>query len=82
MKKDRMNKLQWLGLILPAVALAGFPFTSGAVAKNAFKEMIHVLPEPWGGGLPVSLGVTAFGGSVALAASLKRRSNGWIEVIR
>ncbi|MBU0729934.1 MAG: complex I subunit 5 family protein [Proteobacteria bacterium] len=40
----------WLfraGLILPSLALAGMPFTSGAIAKSALKSITTNLPEPW-----------------------------------
>jgi len=41
----------WLlaGLWLPALALAGLPLTSGAIAKYGMKEMIAAIPEPWHG---------------------------------
>jgi len=39
----------WLGalLLLPCLALAGFPLTSGAITKLAVKEMSHGLPPLW-----------------------------------
>ncbi|RJX31226.1 MAG: hypothetical protein C4531_08540 [Desulfurivibrio sp.] len=41
----------WLraGLWLPALALAGLPLTSGAIAKYGMKETIAAVPEPWRG---------------------------------
>ncbi|MCJ7602080.1 MAG: complex I subunit 5 family protein, partial [Desulfobulbaceae bacterium] len=41
----------WLraGLWLPALALAGLPLTSGAIAKYGMKEIIAAIPEPWHG---------------------------------
>jgi formate hydrogenlyase subunit 3/multisubunit Na+/H+ antiporter MnhD subunit len=36
-----------LGLLLPALALAGAPLTTGIVAKTALKTAIAPLPEPW-----------------------------------
>lgn len=35
------------GLLLPALALAGMPFTSGAIAKLGLKEVISPLPAFW-----------------------------------
>ncbi|MEM7011072.1 MAG: complex I subunit 5 family protein [Verrucomicrobiota bacterium] len=37
-----------IGLLLPALALAGAPFTSGAMAKLALKAELNYLTEPWG----------------------------------
>ncbi|MBU0480389.1 MAG: complex I subunit 5 family protein [Proteobacteria bacterium] len=39
----------WPGalLLLPCLALAGFPLTGGAIAKLAVKEMSHGLPPGW-----------------------------------
>ena len=34
-------------ILLPALALAGLPLTSGAIAKFAMKEIVHGLPAPW-----------------------------------
>jgi formate hydrogenlyase subunit 3/multisubunit Na+/H+ antiporter MnhD subunit len=39
------------GLILPALALAGAPFTSGAVAKSLMKGAANLAPLPWLDGL-------------------------------
>ncbi|MBU0965872.1 MAG: complex I subunit 5 family protein [Proteobacteria bacterium] len=39
----------WVGLWLPALALAGLPLTSGAIAKYGMKEIIAQVPEPWHG---------------------------------
>ncbi len=38
-----------LGLWLPALALAGLPYTGGALAKSLLKEQVHLLPETWSG---------------------------------
>ena len=35
------------GLLFPALALAGAPWTSGAVAKTALKASLGALPAPW-----------------------------------
>ena len=36
-----------LGLWLPALALAGLPFTGGALAKGLLKSQVHLLPDAW-----------------------------------
>lgn len=50
-----------IGLLLPAVALAGAPFTSGALAKTALKSNLPHLPEPWFGLLALLLPLAAVG---------------------
>ena len=50
-----------LGLGLPALALAGAPFTTGVVAKTALKLAIAPLPDPWPGYLAVLLPLAAVG---------------------
>jgi formate hydrogenlyase subunit 3/multisubunit Na+/H+ antiporter MnhD subunit len=42
-----------IGVLIPALALAGAPFTSGAIAKLALKSNIDFLPGAW----PVWLGI-------------------------
>ena len=44
------------GLLIPALALAGAPFTSGAVAKVALKSNLVFLPEGWGSVLSAAAG--------------------------
>lgn len=46
----------WLGILLPALALAGFPFTSGALAKAALKA--SVVDVSW---LVIALQISAIG---------------------
>lgn len=48
-------------LVIPALALAGAPFTSGAVAKVALKKNLAVLPDPWGGAVDLLLPLAAAG---------------------
>jgi NADH:ubiquinone oxidoreductase subunit 5 (subunit L)/multisubunit Na+/H+ antiporter MnhA subunit len=48
------------GILLPALALAGAPFTSGAVAKLMLKEAVIFIPEPWPVWLSWLLFVAAF----------------------
>ena len=42
-----LSHLQLLAILLPALTLAGLPFTSGAIAKTGFKELALILGEPW-----------------------------------
>ncbi|MBU0483438.1 MAG: complex I subunit 5 family protein [Proteobacteria bacterium] len=58
------SKWQLAGLYLPALALAGLPFTSGAVAKSAFKEFAISNGEPWLGLSGFFLPLTAIGTTV------------------
>ncbi len=44
---SHLSKLQLAAILLPALALAGLPFTSGSVAKTAFKELALSLGDPW-----------------------------------
>lgn len=55
------NKLVWAGLALPALALAGAPYTSGALAKVALKDALTALPEPWSVLLASVLALAAVG---------------------
>lgn len=44
---DTQRQLAWIGLWLPALALAGAPFTSGMVAKSLLKVQTLHAPEIW-----------------------------------
>lgn len=61
--KDGTWQRWWLGfgLGLPALALAGAPFTTGVVAKTALKLAIAPLAEPWPGYLARLLSLAAVG---------------------
>ncbi|MFW6092860.1 MAG: proton-conducting transporter membrane subunit [Pseudomonadota bacterium] len=43
----RGRLLVGLGLLLPALALAGAPFTTGMLAKETLKEALALAPSPW-----------------------------------
>ncbi|MEW6037143.1 MAG: complex I subunit 5 family protein [Pseudomonadota bacterium] len=58
------------GLLLPALALAGAPFTSGALAKHALKEMTLFAPSPWPETLAVALPLSAAATALLLARFL------------
>ncbi len=58
-QKRPLSQLQLTAILLPALALAGMPFTSGAIAKTAFKELAISLGEPWYGLSVFFLPVTA-----------------------
>lgn len=58
------------GLLLPALALAGLPFTSGAVAKLGLKSLTNVLPEPWPGWVALLLSLVAVGTTFLMARFL------------
>jgi formate hydrogenlyase subunit 3/multisubunit Na+/H+ antiporter MnhD subunit len=58
------------GLLLPALALAGAPFTSGALAKRALKESAAVAASPWPEALALLLPLSAVGTTLLLARFL------------
>jgi len=51
------------GLVLPALAMAGAPFTSGALAKLALKDAL----PPAGGALALLLSIAAIGSTLLMA---------------
>lgn len=57
-------------LLLPALALAGAPFTSGAVAKAALKDALPLLPDSLYGALGIALPVAAVGTTLLMARFL------------
>jgi len=58
------------GLLLPALALAGLPFTSGAVAKIGLKSLTYVLPAPWSDWVAILLSLVAVGSTFLMARFL------------
>lgn len=62
-------------LILPALMLAGFPFTTGAAAKLALKDAAHAAVAPWAGALPALFACGSLGTALLLLrflAALRR----------
>ena len=57
-------------LLLPALALAGLPFTSGAVAKAALKSVTDALPNGLGSALSLPLSLAAVGTTLLMARYL------------
>ena len=55
------------GLVLPALALAGAPFSSGMLAKLGLKDALAGLPAPWTDALPVLLAAGALGTALLMA---------------
>lgn len=47
MYRGKSQRLAWIGLWLPALALAGAPFTSGMVVKSLLKMQTLHAPETW-----------------------------------
>ncbi|WP_434130500.1 complex I subunit 5 family protein [Methylocaldum sp. GT1BB] len=66
------RKLRWItaGLLLPALALAGAPFTSGALAKESLKRAIGSVPEPSQDWLAWTLSFAAVGTTLLLVRFL------------
>lgn len=58
------------GLLLPALVLAGLPFTSGAVAKLGLKSLTTVLPFPWAHAIAALLSLIAVGTTLVMARFL------------
>ncbi|MDP1898494.1 MAG: complex I subunit 5 family protein [Sulfurimicrobium sp.] len=69
---QRFGRKGWVmaGLLLPALALAGAPFTSGALAKTELKAALAGLPAPWPELLPWALGLAALGTGLLMARFL------------
>jgi formate hydrogenlyase subunit 3/multisubunit Na+/H+ antiporter MnhD subunit len=63
----RSRRLVGLGLILPAIALAGAPLTSGAVSKAALSAALPGLPSPWPDWLDLLLPLIAIGTTLLMA---------------
>ncbi|MDW8173595.1 MAG: complex I subunit 5 family protein, partial [Anaerolineae bacterium] len=59
-----------LALLLPALALAGLPFTSGAVAKTALKATVDQLSLGWKSELELALSLAAVGTTLLMARFL------------
>jgi formate hydrogenlyase subunit 3/multisubunit Na+/H+ antiporter MnhD subunit len=59
-----------VALLVPALALAGAPFTSGAVAKVALKSNLAFLPESWATVLGILLPLAAVGTTLMMARFL------------
>jgi formate hydrogenlyase subunit 3/multisubunit Na+/H+ antiporter MnhD subunit len=64
------RRLQRVGLFLPALALAGAPLTSGAIAKVALKDAAAIAPGAWAGWLDVALPLAAVGTTLLMARFL------------
>ena len=58
------------GRILPALALAGIPLTSGAIAKNTLKSFLDLTPLLSGRTMSVILALTTFGTLLLMARYL------------
>ncbi len=67
------GRIRWAaaaGFLLPALALAGAPGTTGALAKDALKRATHVLPEAWSGLVGFILPVAAVGTTLLMGRAL------------
>jgi formate hydrogenlyase subunit 3/multisubunit Na+/H+ antiporter MnhD subunit len=58
------------GLWLPALALAGLPFTSGALAKASLKTQLYQLPDFWTTLIPWLLPLSSVGTALLMARFL------------
>lgn len=66
----RQQRRIWLGLWLPALALAGAPWTSGMLAKQLIKSHTLYAPAPWDALLPLLLSVSALATALLMARLL------------
>lgn len=66
----RQRVVAGAGLLLAALALAGAPFTSGALAKTALKANVGFLPEGWAMALGILLPLAAAGTTLKMARFL------------
>ncbi len=57
----KISQLRIAGLLLPALALAGFPLTSGAIAKTGFKELAAGAGAPWQQSLEIFFPMASIG---------------------
>ena len=64
------RRLVLTGLLIPALALAGLPFGSGAVAKAGLKSIVAALPVSWSDWIAASLSLVAVGTTVLMARFL------------
>ncbi len=71
-QKKSLSGLQLAAILLPALALAGLPFTSGAIAKTAFKELAVGLGDPWYSLSLYFLPVTAMGTTMLMLHFMNR----------
>ena len=60
------NRLVLIGLALPALALAGMTFTSGALVKTGLKYALAGMPAPWPDVLDWLLPIAAMGTALLL----------------
>jgi len=68
--KSSASRLELLLLLIPALALAGLPFTSGALAKGALSLSLLATETGWSGLLLWVLPVAAVGTSLLMARFL------------
>jgi formate hydrogenlyase subunit 3/multisubunit Na+/H+ antiporter MnhD subunit len=61
------SPMRHLGLLVPAAALIGLPFTSGALAKAALKGALPALPGFWAEVLAVALPLATLGTTLLMA---------------
>jgi formate hydrogenlyase subunit 3/multisubunit Na+/H+ antiporter MnhD subunit len=81
----RQHALAALGLLLPALAMAGAPFTSGAAAKNALKSVGATAPLAWPEWFSVLMPLAAVGTTLLMGRFLQlswRERNGHVNEIR
>jgi hydrogenase-4 component B len=66
----KQRRWVWLGLWIPALALAGAPLTSGVIAKHLAKSYALYSPAPWETLLPLLLPISTVATALLMARLL------------
>ena len=69
-KHYRMRGWVWVAMFLPALALAGAPWTSGMLAKSLLKLHLLEAPEPWLSWLPVLMSISSLATALLMSRLL------------
>lgn len=65
-----LQRLSRLGLVIPALAIAGAPLTIGALGKGALKDAFATLPQSWAATMYVLLPLAGIGTTLLMARFL------------
>lgn len=69
-RSHRQRRLAMGGMLFAALALAGAPFTSGAIAKQYLKDVVPLAPVRWPIELDILLALSALGTTLLMARVL------------
>jgi len=71
LRRTRARLIVVAAMALPALALAGAPLTSGAIAKLSLKDAAALAPEPWRFALDILLPIAAIGTTLLMIRVLR-----------